>query len=73
MEPESLGILRDALRTQRRKESIESALGRAVRNHGRDFSTYVQIASEIREFAHSKGKDLEAAARAMVSEGENQA
>lgn len=73
MEPELLEVLKDALKIQRRKESFESALGRAVRNRGRDFSVYVQMISELREFASSRNKDIEGAARALVSEREKQA
>ena len=70
MEPELLEILKVALKTLRKKESFETALGRAVRNHGMDFSVYVRMISELRELAHSSSKDIEGAARSILSEGE---
>ncbi|HJX05037.1 MAG TPA: hypothetical protein VJ489_04390 [Thermoplasmata archaeon] len=73
MEPELLEILKDALKLQQRKESFESALGRAVRDRGRDFPVYVQMISELRELAHSMNQDVESAVRALLSEGEKQA
>ena len=73
MEPELLRILKEALDKQQRKETIERALGRVLRNYGKDFSTYVQMTGEIRELARSSKVDVEKAARMLVSEGEKQA
>ena len=73
MKPELIEIIKEALKTQRRKESFESALGRAVRDRNRDFSVYVQITSETRELARCRGLDIESAARALTSQGEHQA
>ncbi|OGS55685.1 MAG: hypothetical protein A3K60_01265 [Euryarchaeota archaeon RBG_19FT_COMBO_56_21] len=73
MEQELLELLKDALKTQRRKESFESALGRTVRSHDKEFSVYVRMASEIRDFACSRRQDMESAARTIVSESEKEA
>lgn len=70
MEPDLLEVLREALKTQRGKESFESALGRTVRNHGMDFAVYVRMISELRELVRSSSEDIEGVARALLSEGE---
>lgn len=68
MDPGHKDILRDALATRRRKESLEQAVGRSVRKREADFSVYVGIMSELRELARSEGSSVEEAARKVLGE-----
>jgi hypothetical protein len=44
-------ILKEALDKRQRKETLERSLGQAVRAAGKDFSVYIGIMAEVREFA----------------------
>lgn len=70
MDPGHLDILREALKILRRKETFERAIGRAVRNKGLDFRTYVEVTSELREQA--AGSDLAQAAKRILEEHDKQ-
>lgn len=72
MEPELLAILKEAQKTRRSKESFESALGRAVRDRGKDFSVYVQMMGEIRELALHRKQDVDDVVRSLISGSEDQ-
>ncbi|UCE44949.1 MAG: hypothetical protein JSU93_06045 [Methanobacteriota archaeon] len=53
MEDTIESILVEAARTKQRKESVERAVGRAVRRMGKDYSVYIAAMSELRELASS--------------------
>lgn len=65
--PEDRKLLQEALDAKLRKENLEHALGRVLRNRGLDFERYVLITSELRE-ARKKDEDIESAARRLISE-----
>lgn len=67
MEDEHLEALREAVKSRRRKETLEEAVGRVARKRGLDFSAYVNIISEVRERARDDGKSADEAAEAILS------
>jgi uncharacterized protein with ATP-grasp and redox domains len=68
MEPALLDILREALATRQRKETLERAIGKAVRRNNLDFGVYVKITSELRELSKKGQVDPEDIAESLVSE-----
>ena len=68
MEPALLDILREALATKQRKETLERAIGKAVRRNNLDFGVYIKITSELRELAEKGQLDPEEIAKSLVSE-----
>lgn len=66
MDAEGLETLREALRVRQRKEEFERAVGRAARNRGHDFRYYMDIVSELRELAVSKGITIDRAAESLL-------
>lgn len=67
MNSEYLEILRKAKSIRQRKEEMERAIGRAVRNSYRDFETYVAIVSELRKVADRKGISIDEAADQLLA------
>ncbi|MBU0623549.1 MAG: hypothetical protein KJ672_01755 [Candidatus Thermoplasmatota archaeon] len=67
MEPALLDILREALATKQRKETLERAIGKAVRRSDLDFGVYIKIMSELRELSKKGQMDLEDIAESLVS------
>lgn len=70
MDPESVSIVREAVRTRLRDETIERAVGRAVRRRGMDFSRYIQVMSDLRDLAGERKVTLEEAAEGLQGEKE---
>jgi hypothetical protein len=70
MEPALLDILREALATKQRKETLERAIGKAVRRSNLDFGVYIKIMSELREMSDKEDRTLEDIAKNIVSEDE---
>jgi len=68
MEEQHIEILREAVDTHRRKESLEQAVGRVARKRGLDFSAYVGIMSEVRERACADKKTVDEAACIILRE-----
>ena len=68
MEPALLGILKEALANRQRKETLERAIGKAVRRNNLDFGVYIKIISELREMANKEQTPLEDIAKNIVSE-----
>jgi len=69
MEQERLEALREAVKSRRKKETLEAAVGRIARKKGLDFSSYVNIMSEVRDRAHEEGVTVEKAAETILGEG----
>ena len=61
-----LELLKQALDVKLRKEEVEHALGRVLRNRGLDFDRYVLITSEVRA-SRQKGESTEACARRLTA------
>ncbi len=70
MEPALLDILREALAAKQRKETLERAIGKAVRRNNLDFGVYIKIISELREMANKEQKTPEEIAKNVVSKEE---
>lgn len=68
MEPALLDVLREALANKQRKETLERAIGKAVRRNDLDFGVYIKITSELRELAEKRQLDPEDVAKGLVSE-----
>ena len=51
-------VLVEASKTRQRKESVERAVGRAVRRKGLDYSVYIAAMSELRTLAASMKVDV---------------
>jgi hypothetical protein len=68
MEPALLAVLKEALAKQQRKETLEKAIGRAVRGDDLDFEIYIKIMSELRELSKKEHRNPDDIARALVSE-----
>jgi len=68
MEKAHIEALREAVEGQRRKESLEEAVGRVARKKGLDFSSYVAIMSEVRERARADKSAPEEAAKAILGD-----
>lgn len=64
--PEDRRLLQEALEAKLRKENLEHALGRVLRNHGLDFERYILITTELRD-VRRKGEDIESAARRLIA------
>lgn len=64
-----LALLREAVDGRRKKEDLETALGRALRRRKEGFDAYVAIMSEVRERSRRDKVTLDEAARALTAEG----
>ena len=61
-------LLKEALEAQLRKEELERALGRVLRQRGLGFDRYIAIVSSLRE-AKEQDEDLASTARRLTTEG----
>lgn len=68
MDKETVSIVREAVRTRLRNETIERSVGRAVRRRGMDFSRYIQVMSDLRDLAKGRKVTLDEAAEALSGE-----
>ncbi len=60
-------ILKEALRS-RHHEPFERALGRAIRELGGDYTEYLAIIAQVREYGRTHKLDLRDAARALADQ-----
>jgi hypothetical protein len=68
MDREDIAIVKEALRTKMRDETMERAVGRAARRNSLDFARYIKIMSGLRAIAESSGASLEDAASSLSGE-----
>jgi hypothetical protein len=68
MDKGRLEVLREAQRIRQRKEELERAIGRAVRRSGHDYQYYVDMISDLRELAASKGVSIDQVAEGLLME-----
>jgi len=68
MDQAAAEILADAGRRRKRDETVESAVGQAVRRKGLVFQDYVRVMSLLREEAKSRGVSVERALKAISRE-----
>jgi hypothetical protein len=59
MDPGAAEILTDAGRRRKSGETVESAVGQAVRRKGSDFQEYVRVMSVLREEAAARKVTVE--------------
>ena len=58
-------IIAVALKDNHKKETLEEAVGRAVRRNGGKYEDYLRIMADIRELAYSKEITAEEAAKEL--------
>jgi hypothetical protein len=68
MDQEALEILKEAIETRLRGESVERSIGRTVRRRGLDFSVYISMMSDVRDFAASRKLSMDDAAENLLEE-----
>ncbi|MEW5748094.1 MAG: hypothetical protein AB1793_04820 [Candidatus Thermoplasmatota archaeon] len=68
MDPETVSIVKEAVQTRLRDETIERAIGRTVRRRGLDFSRYIQVMSAVRDVASSRKVTPDEAAESLAEE-----
>ncbi|UCE80607.1 MAG: hypothetical protein JSV94_05490 [Methanobacteriota archaeon] len=68
MEESIKGVLVEAAMTRQRKETVERAVGRAVRRKGMDYSMYIAAMSELRDLATSMSLGVEEALESLQKE-----
>jgi len=61
-------VLRKAVKNRHGNETLERALGRAIRDDKGDFKRYIRIISEVREYAHKKRINVIKAAKMLVKD-----
>lgn len=59
-------VLKKAVKDRHGNETLERALGRAIRNDKGDFKRYIKIISEVREHARKKRINVIKAAKTLV-------
>lgn len=68
MDQETVSIVKEAVRTRLRDETVERAVGRTVRRRGMDYSRYIQVMSDLRELAKERKVAVEEAAEGLEGE-----
>jgi len=69
MDADTVSIVKEAVRTRLRNETVERAVGRTVRRRNMEFSRYIQVMSDLRDLAREQKASLEDAAESLA-EGE---
>lgn len=59
-------VVRDALRHKHKKETLERAIGKAVRRIGGSYEDYIEVMSYVREKREAEKLDLLEAARRIA-------
>ncbi len=72
MNQDDIEILREAARIRQRKEPLERAVGRAVRNKGKDYSYYITLMSELRSAASMDDVSVGEEFRVLIEGEEDQ-
>jgi hypothetical protein len=61
-------VLKEAIRSRRGKETLEQAVGRAVRNCAGKYEDYMRIMADVRDLAEAKGITVEEAAKELANQ-----
>jgi hypothetical protein len=69
LSPEEQALLVEALDLRRKKEDLETSLGRVLRRKDGSFDLYVSIMGKVREEARRKKVTKDEAARSLTAEG----
>ncbi len=59
-------VIKDALERRRKNETLERAIGKAVRRSGGKYEDYIEIMSRIRELGKAEGLTLTDAAHRVA-------
>jgi hypothetical protein len=68
MDDDDKRMLSSALKDMHRDETLERALGRAIRKEKGDYKRYLNIIGELRDLARRKRMNLVEAARELIDE-----
>lgn len=68
MDPEAASVVREAVGTRLRDETIERSIGRTIRRRGLDFSRYIQVVGDLRDLAKERKVTPDEAAEALAEE-----
>ena len=68
MEMKDSELVAEALKDKKRKETLEQALGRAVRKNNGKYEEYLRILADIREIAYARGITPIEAARVIAGQ-----
>jgi hypothetical protein len=68
MDPDTASIVKEAVETRLRNETIERAIGRTVRRRALDFSRYIQVMSALRELASERKVSPDEAAESLAKD-----
>jgi hypothetical protein len=68
MDSDTASIVREAVDSRLRNETIERAIGRTVRRRGLDFSRYIQVMSALRELASERKVSPDEAAEGLAED-----
>jgi hypothetical protein len=68
MDHETASVVREAVSTRLRDETIERAIGRTIRRRGLDFSKYIQAVSDLRDLAKERKVTSDEAAEGLSKE-----
>ena len=69
LSPEEQALLVEALDLRRKKEDLETSLGRVLRRKDGSFDLYVSIMGKVRDEARRKKITKDQAAKALTAEG----
>ena len=61
-------VLAEAIKNRRGKETLEQAVGRAVRNRAGKYVDYMRIMADVRDLAEAKGISVEEAAKELANQ-----
>lgn len=68
MDPASISIIQEAVRTKLRDETVERSVGRTVRRRGLSFSDYIKVMSDLRDLAKEKAAPVDEVAESLLKE-----
>ncbi|KQM12538.1 hypothetical protein AOA80_01780 [Methanomassiliicoccales archaeon RumEn M1] len=69
LSPEERSLLLEAIGSRRKKEDLETSLGRVLRRKEASFDLYVSIMGKVREEARRRKVTKDQAAEALTAEG----
>jgi len=61
-------VLAEAIKRRRGKETLELAVGRAVRNRAGKYEDYMRIMADVRDLAETKGISVDEAAKEIANQ-----
>ena len=73
MDDSYIPLIEDAVSNHRKKDAFETNLSRAVHKNGMKYEVYIEIVTELREFAYSHDMDLLTAVKRVLEIAKEQA